>query len=248
MPNIIRPYGDRRDDGLIQLAFTLPVPAGAKAKEAAAQFAKMMGFKTPLVASMQSAGENFSVFVVYGRGDFSLDFDKIEAPEVKHPKRGFDELNEHIAEKLQRKVVVVGACIGTDAHTTGIDAIFNMKGYSGDYGLERYPGFQAVNMGAQVEPAALVARAKELNADAILVSQIVTQRDIHKENARTLVELMKAEGLFGKMILVFGGPRVDHKGALDLGFDAGFGPGTKPSDVANYVYYRLCEKLGIPEE
>ena len=71
------------------------------------------------------------------------------------------------------------------------------------------------------------------------MSQIVTQRDIHKENARTLVDLLKQEKLFGKVILVFGGPRVDHKGALDLGFDAGFGPGTKPSDVANYLYYTL---------
>ena len=42
----------------------------------------------------------------------------------------------------------------------------------------------------------------------------------------------------------FGGPRVDHKTALELGFDAGFGPGTKPSDVANFIYYRLLERTG----
>lgn len=246
--NIIRPYGDRRDDGLVQLAFTLPVPHGPKAKEAAAQLAKMMGFKTVLVAHMEPAGSGFTSFVCYGRGDFSLDFDKVDAPVVSHPKHGFDELNRRIHEKVGRKIVVVGACIGTDAHTTGIDAIFNMKGYAGDYGLERYPWFKAVNMGAQVEPSLLVKRAEELGADAILVSQIVTQRDIHKENARTFVEQVKAAGLFGKSILIFGGPRVDHKQALDLGFDAGFGPGTKPSDVANYVYYKLCDKLGIAEE
>jgi beta-lysine 5,6-aminomutase beta subunit len=245
--NTIRPYGDRRDDGMVQIALSLPVPASPKAKEAAAQLVKQMGFHTVLVASMESSGSSFSSFVVYASGHHSLDFDKIEAPTVEHPKYGFDELNEHIKARLERKIVVVGACIGTDAHTTGIDAIFNMKGYSGDYGLERYPWFKAVNMGAQVEPAALVARARELNADAILVSQIVTQRDIHKENARTLVEILKAEKLFGKVILVFGGPRVDHKGALDLGFDAGFGPGTKPSDVANYLYYTMLARLGVPE-
>jgi beta-lysine 5,6-aminomutase beta subunit len=246
--NIIRPYGDRRDDGLVQLAFTLPVPAGPRAKEAAQQFVKQMGFTTVLVASMQSAGEKFSSFVCYGRGDFSLDFDKVDAPVVKHPKHGFDELNRRIQANLGRRLVVVGACIGTDAHTTGIDAIFNMKGFAGDYGLERYPWFKAHNLGAQVEPVSLVAKAKELGADAILVSQIVTQRDIHKENARTFVEAVKEQGLFGQSILVFGGPRVDHKQALELGFDAGFGPGTKPSDVANYLYYRMCEKFGIAEE
>src|ERR1700722_18223987 len=149
--NIIRTYGDRRDDGAVQLAFTLPVPAGPKAKEAAQQIAAQMGFTNILVASMDSAGTGFSTFVVYGKGHHSVDFDKIEAPTVERPKLSFDELNEQIIAKLGRKIVVVGACIGTDAHTTGIDAIFNMKGYSGDYGLERYVAFKAVNMGAQVE-------------------------------------------------------------------------------------------------
>ena len=32
---IIRPYGDRRDDGVVQLSFTLPVALSEKAKEAA---------------------------------------------------------------------------------------------------------------------------------------------------------------------------------------------------------------------
>jgi len=31
---------------------------------------------------------------------------------------------------------------------------------------------------------------------------------------------------------LLGGPRIDHKLALELGFDAGFGPGTKPSPAA----------------
>lgn len=243
----IRPYGDRRDDGRVQLAFTLPVAAGPRAKEAASLTARAMGLKDVLVASMEPAGEGFACFVVYGRTDVSLDFDAVDAPVVEHPQHGFDELNALVKEKLGRKIKVVGACIGTDAHTTGIDAIFNMKGYSGDYGLERYSGFTALNMGAQVEPADLLAKAQEIGADAILVSQIVTQRDIHKENARTLIELVKEAGLFGKTLLVFGGPRVDHRDALSLGFDAGFGPGTRPSEVANYLYWKVLAREGVHE-
>lgn len=245
--NTIRPYGDRRDDGRVQVAFTLPVTAGPRAKEAARLMAEAMGYRDVLVASMEPAGEGFACFVVYGRTEASLDFDAIEVPVVAHPKHAFDELNELIAQKLGRKIVVIGACIGSDAHTTGIDAIFNMKGFHGDYGLERYAGFEAINLGAQVEPHALVEEAKTRKADAVLVSQIVTQRDIHKENARTLVELMKEQGLFGRLLLVFGGPRVDHRQALDLGFDAGFGPGTVPSEVANYLYWKVLEREGIPE-
>jgi beta-lysine 5,6-aminomutase beta subunit len=151
-----------------------------------------------------------------------------------------------VRRDLGRRIVVVGACIGTDSHTTGIDAIMNMKGFAGDYGLERYRMIRAINLASQVEPAALVAKAKEVAADAVLVSKVVTQRDVHKEDARALVELAKEAGIFAKTIWIFGGPRVDHKTALELGFDAGFGPGTKPSDVANYIYYRLLERQGRP--
>jgi beta-lysine 5,6-aminomutase beta subunit len=241
---LIRPYGDRKDDGVIQVSFVLPVPASEKAKEAAAGVAKKLGLSHVLVSAMEKAGEDYSFFVVYGRTHMQLDYNAIEVPSVEHPKHGYDELNEVIKRDLGRRIVVVGACIGTDSHTTGIDAIMNMKGFAGDYGLERYPGFRAINLGSQVEPAALVARAKSEQADAILVSKVVTQRDVHKEDARALIESAKQEGIFEKTIFLFGGPRVDHKTALELGFDAGFGPGTRPSDVANYIYYRILERSG----
>ena len=242
--HLIRPYGDRKDDGVIQLSFVLPVPASEKAKEAAASVAKKLGLSHVLVSAMEKAGEDYSFFVVYGRTHMQLDYNAIEVPVVLHRKHGFDELNEAIKRDIGRRVVVVGACIGTDSHTTGIDAIMNMKGFAGDYGLERYPQLRAINMGSQVEPAALVARAKAEQADAVLVSKVVTQRDVHKEDARALIETAKQEGIFEKTIFLFGGPRVDHKTALELGFDAGFGPGTKPSDVANYIYYRILERTG----
>jgi len=244
--DLIRPYGDRKDDGVIQLSFVLPVPCSEKAKEAAATVAKKLGLTHVLVAAMEKAGEGYSFFVVYGRTHMQLDYNAIEVPEVLHRKHGFDELNEAIRRDLGRRIVVIGACIGTDSHTTGIDAIMNMKGFAGDYGLERYPMFRAINLGSQVEPEKLVARAKEEAADAVLVSKVVTQREVHKEDARALIDAAKQQGIFEKTIFLFGGPRVDHKTALELGFDAGFGPGTKPSDVANYIYYRLLEREGRP--
>ncbi len=245
---LIRPYGDRKDDGVLQISFVLPVPASEKAKEAAALMAKQLGLSHVLVSAMEPCGEGYSFFVVYGRTNLQVDFNSIEVPVVTHRKHPFDELNEVVKRDLGRRIVVVGACIGTDSHTTGIDAIMNMKGFSGDYGLERYPQFRAINLGSQVEPAALVARAKAEKADAILVSKVVTQRDVHKEDARALIEIAKQEKIFETTIFIFGGPRVDHKTALELGFDAGFGPGTKPSDVANYVYYRMLERSGRAPE
>jgi beta-lysine 5,6-aminomutase beta subunit len=156
------------------------------------------------------------------------------------PEWGFKEINHLVDEELHRKVVVVGACTGSDAHTVGIDAILNYKGYAGDKGLESYKWFEAYNLGAQVENDQLAARARALHADAILISQVITQRNCHKENGQAFVELAKKEGFREDMILIFGGPRIDHKLALELGFDAGFGPGTKPSDVASYLVEKMC--------
>ncbi len=241
---MIRPYGDRRDDGVVQLSFTLPVPLSEKAKEAAAVYVRKMGFTDVKVAAAERAADRYTFFIVYAHTPLSLDYAEIDVPEVVVKKMGFDDLNALIKEKVGRRIVVFGACTGTDTHTVGIDAILNMKGYAGDYGLERYPGFEAFNLGSQVPNEVLLDKAKARNADAILVSQVVTQRDVHKDNSRQFIDAAKAAGIHGKTLLLLGGPRVDHKLALELGFDAGFGPGTKPSDVANYIVHQVLQKEG----
>ena len=43
----VKPYGDTMNDGKVQLSFTLPVPCGAEAVEAAKQLLKEMGFNNP---------------------------------------------------------------------------------------------------------------------------------------------------------------------------------------------------------
>ena len=159
-------------------------------------------------------------------------------------KLSFADLNAWVEKTIGRRIVVYGACTGTDSHTVGIDAIMNMKGFAGDYGLERYPMFEAHNLGAQVPNEELIAKAKAGNADAILISQEVTQREVHKDNARDFVQKAKDAGLPGKMSLLLGGPRIDHKLALELGFDAGFSTGTKASDVANYLALAVAKRLG----
>jgi beta-lysine 5,6-aminomutase beta subunit len=239
----IRAYGDRKDDGRIQLSFTLPVAASGRAREAGTRFCERLGLKNVFIATCEPAGREFSFFVAYANADVTLDYSEIEVPEVTVPSWGFKEINHLIHDHLGRKVVVVGACTGSDAHTVGIDAILNMKGYAGDKGLEAYPWIDAYNLGAQVDNAALLTRARELNADAVLVSQVMTQRDLHIENSSQLIELAKKQNLRGLLFLL-GGPRIDHKLAIELGYDAGFGPGTKPSQVASYIVDTLIKRRG----
>ncbi len=241
---VVRPYGDRRDDGVVQLSFVLPVPPGERAREAAAQLARKMGLEQVHVAHMEAAAERYTFFVVYGQTTLGVDLSRIDVPEVVHRKKGFDELNAWALHEVGRRIVVLGACTGSDAHAVGIDAIMNMKGYAGDYGLERYPCFDATNLGAQVENARLARLCQERRADAVLVSQVVTQRDVHRENARQLLDELERLGIRGGITALLGGPRIDHRLALELGYDAGFGPGTKPSDVANFVVGAVLRRMG----
>ena len=145
------------------------------------------------------------------------------------------ETDEYIKENIGRPLVVIGASTGTDAHTVGIDAIMNMKGYAGHYGLERYEMVEAYNLGSQVLNEDFIAKAIELKADALLVSQTVTQKDVHIKNLVELVELLEAEGLRDKVILVCGGPRINHELAKELGYDAGFGMNSYADDVGSYI-------------
>lgn len=241
-PKALRAYGDREGDGMVQLSFVLPLAAGARAREAAKRFAELHGLADPLIATMEPCAEGYSFFVIYGHSRHSVDSSSIHVTERRARSLPREEIEQRIATSLGRKLVVVGACTGSDAHTVGIDAILNFKGYAGDKGLESYKGFEVFNLGAQVENEQLVARARALSADAILVSQVITQRNCHKENARALVERIVEDGWRKDVVLLFGGPRVDHQLALELGFDAGFGPGTRPSDVASYLVERICAK------
>jgi beta-lysine 5,6-aminomutase beta subunit len=241
----LRAYGDRAGDGMVLLSFVLELAPGPRAREAAKRFAEMHGLVEPLIATMEPCAQGFSYFVVYGRSVHAVDAASLEVPETSSEALSRDEIEAIIETRLGRKIVVVGACTGSDAHTVGIDAILNYKGYAGNKGLESYKGFEVHNLGAQMENDVLAARASALKADAILVSQVITQRNCHKENGRALVDLLVREGLRGDFVLLFGGPRVDQKLALELGFDAGFGPGTTPSDVASYLVRRVCGEANL---
>lgn len=237
----VKPYGDTLNDGMVQLSFTLPVPYGDEAVEAARQLVRKMGLEEPsVVYSKDLAG--FTYFIVYGKATQTVDYTKIEVPKVDVDVMSKEEVEEYIKENIKRDVIIVGACTGTDAHTVGIDAIMNMKGYAGHFGLERYDGIDAYNLGSQVPNEELVAKAIELNADAILVSQVVTQKDVHIPNLTQLVELLEAEGIRDKIILVCGGPRISHELAKELGYDAGFGSGTFAEDVASFVVTEMVNR------
>ena len=239
----IKPYGDTMNDGKTQLSFTLPVPEGDEAIEAAKQLLRQMGFNNPMVVYTKQLKEGFTFFNCYGNYTGTIDYTAIHVPKVESTKWEMKETDEFIQQHIGRPIKVIGASTGTDAHTVGIDAIMNMKGFAGHYGLERYDMFDALNMGSQIPNEEFIAKAIETKADALLVSQTVTQKDVHIQNLTELVEMLEAEGIRDKVILIAGGPRITHELAKELGYDAGFGANTYADDVASYVAQELDRRL-----
>lgn len=236
----IRPYGDATGDGLVQLSFTLPIGESERARQSALELARRMGFDRPQVVHMKAMGPDFTFFVVYGATIHTVDPGLVEVREREFPLLSSPEVNRLIRERLKRRLVVVGACTGTDAHTVGLDAILSMKGFAGDKGLEYFPEMQIVNMGAQVSPDEIVATVKAERADAVLISQVVTQRDAHILHLREVRDALVEAGERDRLILVGGGPRFSPEQASELGYDRIFGRGTKPSEVASYLAHAIA--------
>ena len=249
LTGVVRPYGDTTGDGRVQLSFTLPVPFGdeterARAEGAALQLAAKMGMDPAMVVHAKGMGPDFTFFIVYGRVGHVVDLSAVTVAEREFPVLPAAEVNLRIRSALGRKLVVVGACIGTDAHTVGIDAILNVKGHAGEKGLEYYREIRVVNMGSQVGVPDLVARAAAEHADAVLVSQVVTQRDAHLTNTREMAAGFRAAFGPDRPLLVVGGPRFDPGAAHDLGVDKIFGRGTTPREVASYLVHALASPGG----
>ena len=240
----IKPYGDATDDGLIQLSFTLPIAESERARQAALEFARMMDLARPQVVHVKAMGPDFTFFIVYGATQHSVDPAELQVPEREFPVLSYQEVNRVLRASLKRQLVVVGACTGTDAHTVGLDAILSMKGFAGDHGLEYFPEMRVINMGSQVEPADIVDTVRTSGADAVLVSQVVTQRDAHIVHLKEVRDSLVDAGLREGLILVGGGPRFSAEQAADLGYDKIFGRGTKPSEVASYLAYEATQRQG----
>ena len=244
----LRPYGDKWNDGIVQVSFTLPLRLTPVANEAAKRYAAKMGIRDPYVTLAQPVGTEFTFFVVYGRSTHEIDATAIAASEIASSDLSREEIDAAVRDRFHRRILVLGCALESDAHTVGIDAMFNPKGFAGDFGLERYAGFDARNLGAQVPVERLVRIARDVAADAILVSATVTQNDLHIRHLTDLVDMLEAERLRDRVSLVAGGARVDHALAKELGYDAGFGPGTRPSQVAAFLLEELSARTGPGRE
>lgn len=228
---VVKPFGDRKNDGAIQLSFTLPVSLEV-AHQAAIEFCRKMNLQEIEIVNLQSLLPTITYVQAFAKAPFGVEISEYALTAKLIPTR------EEILTKTAlwpKPITILGACTGTDAHTVGLDAILNKKGYKGDMGLESYPCFNVINLGSQVKNRELMEQIKVHKADVLLVSQIITQQNVHIHNLTELIDMLEAVGLRSNLLCIIGGPRITHQLALELGFDAGFGSNTKPQEVADFI-------------
>lgn len=97
------------------------------APEAARQIVKKMGLEEPSVVHHADLGIGYTYFIVYGKCTHTVDYFKNRSAKVDVETMTKEEVEEYIEENIKRTVTIVGACTGTDAHMTGIDAIMNER-------------------------------------------------------------------------------------------------------------------------
>lgn len=74
--------------------------------------------------------------------------------------------------------------------------------------------FKTIDVGKGVSPAAFASKAKEVNADIIVVSVLLSAA---KQNLPKLVSALELEGLKGKVEIIIGGAAVEKSDADSIG-------------------------------
>jgi len=223
---LIRPEVQWYGDGMISMTMFLPVSENL-AEYAAVAIAERLGLLDPEVihkAVMHPA--EGTLIELKAMVPFDIDPESIKIPE-KPKTLSEEEIRQAVS---RRPLHAVAATVGEDEHSVGMREIIDIK----HGGLEKF-GIRVSYLGTSVPVEKLVDAAIETDADAILISTIITHADIHRKNMKRLHELCVEKGIRDRLLLVSGGTQVTDDMARECGMDAGFGRGTKGIDVASFL-------------
>ncbi|MFO8059945.1 MAG: D-ornithine 4,5-aminomutase subunit OraE [Bacillota bacterium] len=222
----IKPEVEWLGDGILTVNMMLPT-SEETARYAALDIAERMGLEDPEVIHSGRMHPAEGTYVeVRGRLPFAVDPDSLVIPE-KEELLSEDEIRASVEE---RALKVVAATVGEDEHSVGMREIIDIK----HGGLERY-GVQCEYLGTSVPIEKVVDAAIEIDAEAILISTIITHADVHRLNMKRLDQLCREKGIRDRVILVGGGTQISDDMARECGMDAGFGRGTTGYDVASFI-------------
>lgn len=229
----VKPEVEWAGDGIVSMTIFLPIDERT-AEFTAIEIGKKMGLEDVAVIHKQAMHPSEGTLVeIKGKVPFIIDTSKLIIPKKVQPLSD-EEIRKFIDENPMR---IVAATVGEDEHSVGLREILDIK----HGGIERY-GIDCHYLGTSVPVEKLVDAAIELNADAILASTIITHNDIHIKNMAKLNDLCIEKGIRDKVILICGGTQVTDEIAKAQGLDAGFGRGSRGSDVASFLVKKRNDK------
>jgi 5-methyltetrahydrofolate--homocysteine methyltransferase len=80
-------------------------------------------------------------------------------------------------------------------------------------------GYDVVDIGIDVPATVFIEKAKEINADFVCISAMLTTT---MKQMQEIIDLLKEEGLYGKVKPLVGGAPVTEKFAEDIGASYAF--------------------------
>lgn len=236
---LLRPEVQWSGDGVMTMTLFLPA-ASETARAAALEIAARLGLEGPEVIHSQVMHPAEGTLVeVKGVLPFGVDTGRLVLP------KGDDTLPEEVVRRdiEDRPMTVVAATVGEDEHSVGMREIIDIK----HGGLEKY-GVRCHYLGTSVPIEKVLDAAIEADADAVLVSTIITHADVHRKQMRKLVDLTREKGVRDRYLLVAGGTQVTDAMAREEGLDAGFGRGTKGLAVASFLVAARAGREGRSPE
>ena len=233
---LIKPEAEWLADGTVVVDFTLPA-AIREAEAAAREIGRKMNLSDVEVIHREILHDAEATRIqIKGRGEFAVDLSALKIPPA--PEVLSDE--EIRAFVREHPLKVVAATVGEDEHSVGLREIIDIK----HGGIEKY-GIACEYLGTSVPVEKLVDAAIELDADAILMSTIISHNDIHYKNMKKLSDYAVEKGIRDRVIIIAGGTQVTPELAAEQGVDAGFGRGAKGEHVATFLVKRKRELLKL---
>lgn len=232
--NLIRPEVEWLGDGTVVVDITLPTDE-RHAEAAAIEIGNRMNLKNCEVIHKEILHVSEATRVqLKGQIDFDIDLSKLKLPKIIETLSD-EEITAFVKD---HPIKIVAGTVGEDEHSVGLREIIDIK----HGGIEKY-GITAEYLGTSVPTQKLVDAAIETNANAILMSTIISHDEIHYKNMKKVVDYAIEKGVRDRLIIIAGGTQVTPDIALEQGVDAGFGRGTKGKDVASFIVKKMREIL-----
>jgi len=230
---LLKPEVQWYGDGYVALTVFLPADE-TTAQYAGLEIARRMGLKdAEVIHKLVVHPAEGTLVELKGIVDFTVDPSKLVIP-AKADVLSEEEIR---ADIQGRPMKVIAATVGEDEHSVGMREIIDIK----HGGIEKF-GVECHYLGTSVSLEKVVNAAIEVDADAILVSTIITHADIHRKNMKRLHELCIEKGIRDRVTVIGGGTQVTNDMAVECGLDAGFGRGTKGVHVASFLVKKRRER------